>query len=124
MRRSPSKALFGILLVSTIVLGGFPICAVGETTVQDIINKGDSYDGQQVSVTGTVSNLKLRALEAGKNYMTFILTDKSGGRIRVFAWGQLKLQPGQKVTVTGTYRKVGKMAHHIFNNIIEASQIN
>ena len=123
MRLSSSKAFLGILLVSIIVLGGFPICAAGETTVEEIMKKGDSYDGKDVSVTGTVSNLKFMAFEVGNNYTTFMLASTSGGRIKVFAWGKLKLQVGQKVRVTGVFRKVSKAGARYFYNQIVASEV-
>lgn len=123
MRLSSSKALLGILLVSTIVLAGFAICAAAETTIEEITNKGDSYEGRTVSVTGTVSNLKFRALEVGNNYTTFMLASKSGGRIKVFTWGKLTLKPGQKVQVTGVYRKVSKAGPRYFYNQIVASEV-
>ena len=123
MRPSTSKALFGILLVSTIVLGGFPICAAAETTVEKIMNNGDSYDGRKVTVKGTVSNLKIETLEIGKTYTTFILVGKSGGRIKVSFSGTLKLKPGQEVRVKGLYRKVRTTTHRYYYNEIEASKV-
>jgi hypothetical protein len=123
MRPSTSKALFGILLVSTIVLGGFPICAAAETTVEKIMNNGDSYDGRKVSVKGTVSNLKVETLEIGKTHTTFLLVGKSGGRIKVSFSGTLKLKPGQEVRVKGVYRKVRTTAHRYYYNEIEASKV-
>ncbi len=123
MRRSRSKALFGILLVSTIVLGGFPICAAAKTTVEDIMNNGDSYDGRKVTVNGSVSNLKFETLEVGKTHTTFLLVGKSGGRIKVTASGTLKIKPGQDVRVKGVYRKVRTTAHRLYYNEIEASKV-
>ena len=123
MRLSSSKVWLVILLVSTIVLVGFAICAATETTAARIMNNADSFDGQQVSVTGTISNIKFRALEAGNNYTTFMLADKSGGRIKVFAWGKLTLKAGQKVQVAGVYRKVSKAGNRYFYNQIVASDV-
>ena len=123
MRPSISKALLGILLVSTIVLGGFPIWAAAETTVEKIVNSGDSYDGRKVSVKGTVSNLKFETLEVGKTYTTFLLVGKSGGRVKVSFSGTLKLKPGQEVRVKGVYQKVRKTAHHYYYNEILASKV-
>ena len=123
MRQSSSKVWLGILLISAIVLVGFAICAAAETTVEEIMNKGDSYDGKYVSVTGTVSNLKLGSFEVGNNYTTFMLAGKSGGRIKIFARGKLKLQGGQKVQVTGVYRKVSKAGARYFYNQIVASEV-
>jgi hypothetical protein len=123
MRPSTSKVLFGTLLVSTIVLGGISLCPAAETTVEKITTNSDSYDGRKVSVTGTVSNLKFETLEVGKTDTTFILTGKSGGRIKVSASGTLKLKPGQEVRVKGIYRKVRTTAHRYYFNEIEASKV-
>jgi hypothetical protein len=117
------RLLFGIFLISAIILGALSICPAMETTAEKIMNNRDSYDGQVVSVTGTVSNLKFKAPEAGNNYTTFMLASKSGGRIKVFARGKLKLQPGQKVQVTGVYRKVRITAQRHSYNEIEASEV-
>jgi hypothetical protein len=123
MRPSTSKVLFGTLLVSIIVLGGISLCPAAETTVEEITTSSDSYDGRKVSVTGTVSNLKFETLEVGKTYTIFILTGKSGGRIKVSASGTLKLNPGQEVRVKGIYRKVRTTAHRYYFNEIEASKV-
>jgi len=123
MKPYSSKLLFGIFLVSAIVLGGFSICPAVETTVEKIMNNRDSYDGREVSVTGTVSNIKFKTLEAGNTYTTFMLASKSGGRIKVFVWGKSKLKAGQKVQVTGVYRKVRTTARRYYYNEIEASEV-
>jgi hypothetical protein len=123
MKPYDSRLLFGIFLVSAIVLGGFSVCPAMETTVEKIMNNRDSYDGKEVSVTGTVSNLKFKTLKVGEAYTTFMLASKSGGRIKVFISEKLKLQAGQKVKVTGVYRKVRTTAHRQYHNEIEASNV-
>jgi len=117
------RILFGVFLVSAIVLGGFSICPAVETTVEKIMYDKDSHDGQQVSVTGTVSGLKFGPLVGGKTYTTFILVGKSGGRVNVLIWERLQLKPQQEVTVTGTYRKAWRTDRRMLNNVIEASRI-
>jgi hypothetical protein len=123
MKRRGSKLLFNILLVLTIVLGSFSVCSAVDTTAEKIITKKDSYDGKQVTVKGTVSNLKFKTANVKDHYTTFILVGESGGRINVFIWGSPKLQPGQKVQVTGRYRKVRRWAQRNYYNEIEASEV-
>ena len=123
MKRRTSKLLFGMVLALTIVLSGFSISAAMETTAEKIIAKKDSYDGKQVTVKGTVSNLKFKIANVKDDYTTFILVGESGGRINVFIWGSLKLQPGQEVQVTGRYRKVRRWAQRNYYNEIEASEV-
>jgi hypothetical protein len=117
------KILFGIFLVSAIVLGSFSVCPAGETTIEKIMYDKESYDGQQVSVTGTVSGLKFGPLVGGNSYTTFILVGKAGGRLNVLIWERLHLKSRQEVTVTGTYRKAWRTDRRILNNVIEASRI-
>ncbi len=123
MRRSSSKAMLSILLVSTVVLAGFAICGAAETTVEEIMNKTDSYEGKTVSLTGTVSNIKFGSVEVGKSYTTFMLASKTGGRIKIFAWGKLTLKTGQNVQVTGVFRKVSAAGNRYFYNQIVASDV-
>jgi len=120
-----SKFLFAIVLVLTIVvLGGFSISDAMETTIKKIVADKNSYDGKEVSVSGTVSaNLKFKTSKGGKDYTTFSLIGDTGGRINVFVWGKSKLHGGQKVRVTGIYHKVMKVGQSTFRNEIEATEI-
>ena len=123
MKQCTSKLLFGMVLALAIVLSGFSISSAMDSTAEKIIIKKDFYDGKQVTVKGTVSNLKFKTANVKGDYTTFILVGESGGRINVFIWGSLKLQPGQKVQVTGRYRKVRRWAQRNYYNEIEASEV-
>ena len=111
-----------LLVLAFILWGNFSYAAI-ETTVQKILANRDSYDGQEVSVSGTVSRLKLKTPKDGKDYTTFSLMSGSGGSLTIFVWGQPKLKQGQKVKVTGTYRKVKRVGRYTFYNEIEATEI-
>ncbi|HYA90275.1 MAG TPA: hypothetical protein VEK32_02120 [Thermodesulfobacteriota bacterium] len=123
MKQCTSKFLLSILLILTAILGNFSVCTAADTTVEKIITKKDAYDGKEVSVKGTVSNLKIKTANVKDDYTTFILVGESGGRINVFIWGNLKLKPGQKVQVTGVYREVRRTAQRNYYNEIEASEV-
>ena len=112
-----------IIFVLAIVLCGNFSYAAQETTVQKILANRDSYDGQEVSVSGTVSKLKLKTSKGGNDYTTFSLLSESGGSLTIFVWGQSKLKQGQKVKVTGTYRKFKRVGRYTFYNEIEATEI-
>jgi hypothetical protein len=125
MRCLPSKFLSGVLLVLVIALSGYGnfSYAAQETTVQKILANKESYDGKEVSVSGTVSRLKLKTSKGGNDYTTFSLMSESGGSLTIFAWGHSKFKQGQKVKVTGTYRKVKRVGRYTFYNEIEATEI-
>jgi len=122
MKRCARIFLFGIILMLTILLWGNVTAAAKETTVGGILAGSDSYDGKKVSVTGTVSNLKFRTLKDQKPCTTFVLVGE-GGHINVFMLGHLNLNPGQKVQVTGVYRKAVTISYRLYQNTIEASKI-
>jgi len=115
-------SLFAILFFSAVVLGNF-VYAAAEATVEEILANQDSYDGKEVSVSGAVSTPRFKASRHGKPYMTFPLLGESGGRINVLVWEQMKLKKGEKVKVTGTYRKVMEMGKYTFRDMVEASEI-
>jgi hypothetical protein len=112
-----------IILVLAVVLCGNFSYAAQETTIQKILANRDSYDGQEVSVSGTVSKLKLKTLKGGNDYTTFSLLGEAGRSLNVFVWGHSKVKMGQRVKVTGTYQKVKRMGQHTFYNEIEAIEI-
>jgi hypothetical protein len=121
MRQHILKYFFIIVLVLTIILCGFSISPAEETTPEKIIASRDSYDGKEVSVKGTVSNIKIRTSTGGKTFTTFKIVGESGIQVNVFTWGRLKPQVGQKVEVTGIYRKIMRVDQRIYNNQIDAS---
>ncbi len=115
-------SLFIVSFFSAVVLGNL-VHAGMKTSVEEILANQDSYDGKEVSVSGTVSTPRFKASRHGKPYMTFPLLGESEGRINVLVWEQMKLKKGEKVKVTGTYRKIMEMGKYTFRDLIEASEI-
>lgn len=121
MKRCFSRILWvTVLVLVLLVSSAYPAI---EITIGDILQNKDRYDGKEVSVSGTISKLKFKTSKAGSEYTTFSLIGDSGGSINVFIWGQSKLKAGQKVKVTGTYRKVKKVYRYTFYNEIEAVEV-
>jgi hypothetical protein len=112
-----------IILVFTVVLCGNFSDAAQETTVEKTLANKDSFDGKEVSVSDTVSKLKLKTSKGGNEYTTFSLMNGSGVSLKVFVWGHSKIKEGQKVKVIGTYRKVKKVGRYTFYNEIEATEV-
>lgn len=115
-------SLFIILFFGAVVLGNF-VHAATETTVEEILANKDSYDGKELSVSGTVSTPSFKASRQRKPYMTFPLLGESGGLINVLVWEPMKLKKGEKIKATGTYRKIMEMGKYTFRDMIEASEI-
>jgi len=113
-----------ILLLGFVLWRDFSYAAT-ETTVEKILANKDSYNGKEVSVSGTVSKIKFRTSKGGNEYTTFSLIGDSGGSVsvNVFVWEHPKIKEGQKVKVLGIYRKVKKVGRYTFYNEIEAIEI-
>lgn len=120
--RNSNFSFITILLLGFVFRVGFNDAAT-ETTIEKILTNKDSFDGKEVSVSGIVSKIKFRTSKGGNEYTTFSLVESSGESIRVFTWGRPKIKEGQKVKVTGTYRKVKKMRRYTFYNEIEAVEV-
>ncbi len=112
-----------LFLTSVLLLCGTSTHAATETTVEQILGAKDSYDGKEVSVTGTVSTPRFRASRHRKPYMTFPLLGDSGSRVNILFWGEIKLKTGKKIKVQGVYRKMMEMGKYTFRDVIEASKI-
>jgi hypothetical protein len=120
--RNSNFSFITILLLGFVFWVGFNDAAT-ETTIEKTLTNKDSFDGKEVSVSGIVSKIKFRTSKGGNEYTTFSLIESSGESIRVFTWGRPKIKEGQKVKVTGTYRKVKKMRRYTFYNEIEAVEV-
>jgi len=120
--RNSNFSFITIVLLGFVFWVGFNDAAT-ETTIEKILTNKDSFDGKEVSVSGIVSKIKFRTSKGGNEYTTFSLIESSGESIRVFTWGHPKIKEGQKVKVTGTYRKVKKMRRYTFYNEIEAVEV-
>lgn len=122
MKRLPFKSMFLIVFLLGFFCANLAFTAT-DTSIEKILGDRDLYDGKEVTVAGTVSNLKFKMSKIGNEYTTFSLAGKSGDSINVFVRQHPKLKKGQKVKVTGTYRKVKKVGRYTFYNEIEATEI-
>ncbi len=114
--------LFALLFFSAVLLGSSAQAAT-ETTVEEILASKDSFDGKEVSVSGAVSTPRFKSSRHGKPYVTFPLLSETGGRVNVLVWEPMKLKKGEKIKVTGTFRKAMEMGKFTFRDMIEASEI-
>jgi hypothetical protein len=117
------RAIFLILVLGVFIFQTHFSPAAGKISFQEILSNPDKYNGQEVTVQGKASKIKLRTSKGGNDYTTLKLTDDSGKILNVFSWGHPALGEGQKVTVTGSYQKVKRVGKKTFYNVIEARNI-
>ncbi|MDR7434527.1 MAG: hypothetical protein QN189_05295 [Armatimonadota bacterium] len=91
-------------------------------TVRDIVQNPDRYDGQIVSVTGTIAAYRERISARGNPYTTFRL-EEGGASVAVFAWRHQGLRNGLRVRVVGRFDKMKRVGQYTFYNEIEAQRI-
>jgi len=113
-----------ITLILLLILFSLPNAQAGNNvSIQEILSNPDQYDGQEVTVQGNASKVKVKVSKKGNEYTAFSLIDESGKGINVFIWGNPKIRDGQKVTVSGIFQKIKKVGKYTFYNEIEASSI-
>ena len=99
--------------------------AVGEgadATVKTVMSDPARYDGQVVSLAGTINALDARVSKRGNAYYTFKLDDGSG-RVNVFAFGQPPCPSGSRVAIDGTFRRVKQVSGHTFHDQVDARHV-
>src|SRR2546425_12344319 len=103
------------VLISVIValMLAIPTLALALTaTLSDIAANPDRYDGQSVTLHGSITNLRERVSRAGNPYYTFDLSDGKRA-IRVFSFGAALCRSGI-ATVDGTFQKVKRQGRYTF----------
>ncbi len=70
--------------------------ACENTTIWAIVEDSHKFDGEEVCVDGTVSNLELTS-KMGNTYTTFGLNDENGRSISVYSPGTLSIKEGDRV---------------------------
>ena len=93
-----------------------------KTTVSEILNNPDKYDGKMVQVEGTIGSLRFKTSKKGNQYTTMTVRDSSNAMLKVFSFGTLPLQKNDSVIVVGRYQKVKHVGSYSFYNEIDASE--
>lgn len=97
-------------------------CQALKILIADIYKNPNKYDWKMVQVEGKVLYVKSKICKKG-NYTTLELDDNSGKSLTIFSYGHFPIKQGDKVRVTGTYRKVIHVPpRHTFYNEIDATR--
>jgi hypothetical protein len=87
----------------------------------DILRDPDRFDGQTVTIRGTVTNVQERVSRAGNPYYTLDLSDGKQ-TIRVFSFGAAPCRAGAG-TVEGSFAKVKQQGRYTFYNEVTATRV-
>jgi len=104
--------LFGLMLART-------ACA-REATPGAIVGNPDNFDGQTVTIRGTVTNLRTTVSRKGNPYYTYDLR-QGDHAVRVFSFGKPTCLEGSPATVEGRFTKTKRISGRTFYNEVEAN---
>jgi hypothetical protein len=106
---------FGVALVAVAAAQAAPV------SVDEILSNPDRFDGQMVTVEGTITDLKRRVTRSGDPFYKFYLSDGKQA-IRVISLGSPPCQSGA-VTVEGTFAKIKRGRLSVSYNVVSASRV-
>jgi hypothetical protein len=115
------------LLVSLILAGGLlgtPVSSAGgpSLTVTELLEHGDQYHQQAVSVVGEVAGITTQVGPRKRLFYTFTLRDGHGS-VSVIMQGKPELSNGDAVLVHGVFIKSRKAGRTTITNRIEATMV-
>jgi len=113
-----TRITFALILAAAVVPSGATYEAV--TTPSEILANPDRFDGQIVTIEGTMIDLKQRVTRSGDPLYKFYLSDGKLA-IRVISLGSPPCQSGA-VTVEGTFAKI-KRGLSVHYNVVSASRV-
>jgi hypothetical protein len=123
MRANRTKTI--IILCVSFVLFCFQFTANAQAikiSIADIYANPNKYDWQMVQVEGKVLFVKSKICPKG-DYTTLELDDHSGKSLTIFSYGHFPIKQGDKVKVTGIYKKVIHVPpRYTFYNEIDATR--
>ncbi len=118
MRPRPVFALAALLFLTLLSCER----ASPDGAVKALLADPARYDGQIVTLTGTVTSLDVRVSQRGNSYYTFKLDDGSG-RVTVFSFGDPPCPEGRAVNVEGQFLRVKEISGYTFYNQVDATRV-
>jgi len=114
-----ARIVLPILCLFALVTSAF--AQVVNTSPTAILGDLDRFDGQTVTLRGTVTNLQERVSRAGNSYYTFDLSDGKQA-IRVFSFGTAPCRAGA-ATIEGSFAKIKQQGRYTFYNEVTATRV-
>jgi len=98
-------------------------------SIANLISNRQAYTSAGVSLIGKVWDLKVQTAQnedangVPETYTTFILADRMGTAVDVYAKGDVPIQEGDFVRVVGIFRKEFQPTGDYFLNVVDAVRI-
>lgn len=108
-----------VMLVTVGAALAVPCEAAAAVSPGQVLAHAAQYNGEAVSVTGTVQEFRERVSRRGNAYETFELCG-STTCLHVFAWGDVPRTDGERSTVSGRFWTVKQVGRYTFYNELDA----
>src|SRR5579863_531863 len=90
---------------SLLALAALALCdgaSAADLTPSAVLSGANQYNGQDISVTGTITLLKTKTSNDGKPFVTFKLCD-ANACLDALAWGTSTYTEGAQLTASGHF---------------------
>ncbi|MGQ0794078.1 MAG: hypothetical protein ACT4NX_08375 [Deltaproteobacteria bacterium] len=91
--------------------------------IESVVSDPRQYDGKVISVEGVIEKLKHYTVPSGDHYTLFSLIDAEKNSIGVYTKGRLDVAKGDRLIVTGKFKKERRYALFKFKNVIKARAV-
>lgn len=93
-----------------------------EVSIRDLIATPERFDGQPVTLHGTIGNIQRRVSGRGNAYFILDLAQE-GATVRVFSFGDAACKSGGMAIVDGRFDRVKKVGRYTFHNEVTATRV-
>jgi hypothetical protein len=88
----------------------------------ELLANPDRFDGQAVTLQGTVEQFRDKVSPDGAPYVKFLLGDGASA-VRVFSLGRSPCRNGMQATVEGTFEKVNRLGRLPYYHAVTATHV-
>jgi hypothetical protein len=120
MRRAVLTGLCGVLTaLAPLVLATADPTA---TSPSELLANPDRFDGQTVTLQGTVEKFREGVSPDGAPYYKFRLSDEQTA-VRVFSFGRSPCRNGMQATVDGVFERINRLGPRTHYNEVTATRV-
>jgi hypothetical protein len=118
------RAVFASLCGALTALALLALASAGPAAISpsELLADPDRFDGQTVTLQGTVEKFRERVSPDGAPYYKFRLSDEQYA-VRVFSAGRSPCRNGMRATVDGIFEKVNRLGPRTHYNEVTATHV-
>jgi hypothetical protein len=120
MKRGALSGLCGVLTALALLA----LASAGPAAISpsELLADPDRFDGQTVTLQGTVEKFREGVSPDGAPYYKFRLSDEQTA-VRVFSSGRSPCRNGMQATVDGVFERINRLGPRIHYNEVTATRV-